>query len=146
MLEFIAPAVAILLSFIPVFLLHRKAYARAHDYFVSSGSTPPSVIQNSAVAYALKMSTFGPLFIWGATGDLWPAILNSAFFGLGLSLMFALRRPILEFIGAALSGDRSMTMHAFIAQQHGNDRRVRLLTSNEAPPQTDEVYRLARVV
>ena len=44
--------------------------------------------------------------------------------------MFALRRPILEFIGAALSGDRSITMHAFIAQQHGNDRRVRLLTSS----------------
>jgi len=82
-LAFLAPAISLALCLIPVFLLRRKAYARAQDYFVSSDHTPPGVIQNSSIAYALKMATFGPFFAWGASGDLWPAIIGSAFFGLG---------------------------------------------------------------
>ena len=36
---------------------------------------------------------------------------------------------MLEFLGSALSSDRSITISAFIAQRHGNDPRVRLLAS-----------------
>jgi hypothetical protein len=128
-LAFLAPAISLALGLIPVFLLRRKAYPRAQDYFVSSGHTPPGVIQNSSIAYALKMAAFGPFFAWGASGDFWPAIIASAFFGLGSYLLYVLRRPMLEFLGSALSSDRSITISAFIAQRHGNDPRVRLLAS-----------------
>jgi hypothetical protein len=128
-LAFLAPAISLAVCLIPVFLLRRKAYARAQDYFVSSDHTPPGVIQNSSIAYALKMAAFGPLFAWGASGDLWPAIIGSAFFGLGSYLIYVLRRPMLAFLGNALSGDRSITISEFIAQRHGNDPRVRLLAS-----------------
>jgi len=129
-LAFLAPAISLALCLVPVFLLRRKAYARAQDYFVSSDHTPPGVIQNSSIAYALKMATFGPFFAWGASGDLWPAIIGSAFFGLGSYLIYVLRRPLLEFLGTALNGDRSITISAFVAQRHGNDPRVRLLASS----------------
>jgi hypothetical protein len=87
------------------------------------------VIQNSSVAYALKLATFGPFFGWGASGDFWPAIIYSFFVGLGVCLIYILRRPMLAFMASALNGDRSITVHDFIARQHGNDRRVRLLAS-----------------
>jgi hypothetical protein len=128
-LAFLAPAISLAVCLIPVFLLRRKAHTRAQDYFISSDHTPPGVIQNSSIAYALKMATFGPLFAWGAGGDLWPAIIGSAFFGLGSYLIYVLRRPMLEFLGEALSGGRSMTISAFVAQRHGADPRVRLLAS-----------------
>jgi hypothetical protein len=128
-LAFLAPAISLAACLIPVFLLRRKAYARAQDYFVSSDHTPPGVIQNSSIAYALKMAAFGPLFAWGASGDLWPAIIAAAFFGLGSYLIYVLRRPMLEFLGGALSSDRSITISEFVARRHGNDPRVRLLAS-----------------
>jgi hypothetical protein len=128
-LAFLAPAISLALCLIPVFLLQRQAYARAQDYFVSSGHTPPGVIQNSSIAYALKMATFGPFFAWGAGGDFWPAIIGSFFFGLGTYLIYVLRRPMLEFLGSALRSDRSITISDFIAQRNGNDPRVRLLAS-----------------
>src|SRR5438105_12078355 len=117
------------LYFVPVYLLQRKIYGRAQDYFVSFAATPPAVIQNSCIAYALRVTTFVPLFAWGAGGDFWPAIITSAALGLGIYLLYALRRPMLEFLDAALSRDRSVTIHEFIASQHGNDPRVRLLAS-----------------
>src|SRR5262245_33479676 len=123
------PLVSLAIYLIPIYLLRRKAYARAQNYFVSSELTQPGVIRNSSVAYALKMTTFGPFFVWGASGDFWPAIINSAFFGLGVCLIYILRRPMLEFMESALNGDRSITVHDFIARQHGNDPRVRLLAS-----------------
>jgi hypothetical protein len=123
------PLVSLAIYLIPIYLLRRKAYSRAQNYFVSSELTPPGVIRNSSVAYALKMTTFGPFFVWGASGDFWPAIVNSAFFGLGVCLIYILRRPMLEFMESALNGDRSITVHDFIARQHGNDPRVRLLAS-----------------
>jgi hypothetical protein len=83
------------------------------------------VIQNSSIAYAIGLTTFGPFFAWGASGDFWPAIVHAAFFGLGLTLLYVLRRPMLEFLARALSHDRSVTVHEFIARRHGNDPRIR---------------------
>src|SRR5262245_57098837 len=123
------PLVSLAIYLIPIYLLRRKTYARVQDYFVSSEHTPPGVIRNSSIAFALKMSKFGPFFVWGARGDFWPAITYSAFFGLGVCLIYILRRPMLAFMESALHGDRSITVHDFIARQHGNDPRVRLLAS-----------------
>src|SRR6516225_2862752 len=123
------PLVSLAIYLIPIYLLRRKAYARAQDYFVSSEHSPPSVIRNSSIAYALKMATFGPFFVWGASGDFWPAIIYSTFFGLGVCLIYMVRRPMLAFMESALHGDRSITVHDFIARQHGNDPRVRLFAS-----------------
>ena len=128
-LAFLAPAISLALCLIPVFLLRRPAHARAQDYFVSSDHTPPGVIQNSSIAYALKMATFGPFFAWGASGDFWPAIIGSSFFGLGSYLIYILRRPMLQFLGSALQSDRSITISEFVARRNGNDPRVRLLAS-----------------
>jgi hypothetical protein len=128
-LVLIIPLLSLVIYFIPTYLLRRRTYARAQDYFVSSGHTPPGVIRNSSVAYALKLAAFGPFFGWGASGDFWPAIIYSFFFGLGVCLIYILRRPMLAFMESALNGDRSITVHDFIARQHGNDRRVRLLAS-----------------
>ena len=128
-LVLIIPLLSLVIYFIPTYLLRRRTYARAQDYFVSAGHTPPGVIRNSSVAYALKLATFGPFFGWGASGDFWPAIIYSFFFGLGVCLIYILRRPMLAFMESALNGDRSITVHDFIARQHGNDRRVRLLAS-----------------
>ncbi|MGC1683165.1 MAG: hypothetical protein WA760_17740, partial [Pseudolabrys sp.] len=114
---------------VPVYSVRRRGYARAQDYFVSGEHTPPGVLQNSSVAYALQMATFGPLFAWGASGDFLPAIISSCSFGLGVCFLYLLRRPMLEFLDRALRRDRSVTVHQFIAQQHGNDLRVRLLAS-----------------
>jgi hypothetical protein len=126
-LVLILPLVSLVIYLIPIVILRRKAYARAQEYFISSERSPPGVILNSSVAYALKMATFGPFFVWGASGDFWPAIAYSAFFAFGVSLIYILRRPMLEFMENALNGDRSITVHDFIARRHGNDARVRLL-------------------
>jgi hypothetical protein len=128
-LVLIAPFISLGVCLLPVLLLRNRTYPRAQDYFVSSGHTPPGVIQNSSIAYALKIAIFGPFFAWGASGDFWPAIVGSAFLGLGLYLIYILRRPMLAFLGDAISRDRSITINAFIAQRHGNDPRVRLLAS-----------------
>jgi len=123
------PLVSLVIYLIPIYLLRRKAYARAQDYFISSEHTPPGVIRNSSVGYALKMATFGPFFVWGASADFWPAIIYSTFFALGVGLIYVVRRPMLAFMQSALHGDRSITVHDFIARQHGNDPRVRLFAS-----------------
>src|SRR5215470_11292147 len=126
-LVLLLPLVSLVIYLVPIMILRRKAYARAQDYFISSERSPPGVILNSSVAYALKMATFGPFFVWGASGDFWPAITYSAFFAFGVCLIYILRRPMLEFMENALNGDGSVTVHDFIARQHGNDARVRLL-------------------
>ncbi len=128
-LVFLAPVVSLGICLMPVFLLRGRAYARAQDYFVSSGHTPPGVIQNSSIAYALRIAAFGPLFAWGASGDFLPAIISAVCLGLGLYLIYVLRRPMLAFLGDALSRDRSITINEFIAQRHGGDPRVRLLAA-----------------
>jgi hypothetical protein len=126
---FLAPVVALGLFLIPIGLLRRKAYPRRQDYFVSSNPTRLNVIKNSSISHALKVAMFFPLFAWGASGDFWPAAIASISFGLGLWLTYALRRPLFAFLGTALSRDGSITIVEFIAQQHGGDRRLRLLAS-----------------
>ena len=125
LLAFLTSAAVISIFTIPVLLTRRDSYRRAQDYFVSSDHVLPKVIQNSSIAYAIGLATFGPFFAWGASGDFWPAIVHAAFFGLGLTLLYALRRPILKFLARALSHDRSITVHEFIARRHGNDPRIR---------------------
>ena len=125
LLAFLTSAAVISIFIIPVLLTRRDGYRRAQDYFVSSDPVLPKVIQNSSIAYAIGLATFGPFFAWGASGDFWPAIVHAAFFGLGLTLLYALRRPILKFLARALSHDRSITVHEFIARRHGNDPRIR---------------------
>lgn len=129
-LPFLPTAICLGLCLIPAWLLRRKTYTRAQEYFVSSEQTPPSVIQNSSIAYALQTAIFGPLFALGASGNFWPAIISAGCFGLGLYLMYILRRPMIDFLNDALANDRSVTIHDFIARQHGNDPRVRLLASS----------------
>src|SRR6516225_8079374 len=108
------PLVSLAIYLIPIYLLRRKAYARAQDYFVSSEHSPPGVIRNSSIAYALKMATFGPFFVWGASGDFWPAIIYSTFFALGVCLIYMVRRPMLAFMER-----RMETGYDIIGDVHG---------------------------
>ena len=115
------------ISLIPVYLLRRRKYAPARDYFIASEFTPPGVVQNSSIAYSLQLATFSQFFSWGAIGDFWPAIVFPSMFGVGLYLMYSLRLPMLTFMNHALDRDRSITVPGFVAQQHGEDARVQLL-------------------
>ena len=119
---------AIAVALIPVWLLRRPRLSE-HEYFVASQPTRPEVVRNASIAYALRMAALGPLFVAGVNGDLWPAIVVSASFGLGVYAIYLVRKPLLEFLDGALGGDRSITIHAFIARQHGNDPRVQRLTA-----------------
>jgi hypothetical protein len=116
--------------FLPVDVLRRKASAKAQDYFVASERTPPGVIQNSSIAYSVKMAIFGPFFALGAAGDFWPAIVASASLGLGVYLLGRLCAPLLPFFHSAFQSDQSFTLHEFIAQRHGHDPRVRVLAAS----------------
>jgi hypothetical protein len=127
---FLALVVFVGISLVPVLLLRRKSFPRAQDYFVSSDHTPPGVIRNSSIAYALKTAAFGPLLLWGAVGDLWPAIISAVFLGLGIALIYVLRRPLLAFFATALAGDTSISINQFVAKQHGSDARVRQLAAS----------------
>ncbi len=122
--------IALGICLVPIWLLPRRNFQRAQDYFIASQPTPPDVMRNSAIAYPLRMASFGPFFAWGASGDLWPAIIGAASCGLGAYMIYALRRPLLASLDAALSGDASATLPALIAKWHGNDGRVRLLTAS----------------
>jgi hypothetical protein len=117
-------AAAVLVIFIVPVLLAQRHSAGAQDTFVSSGLVMPKVIQNSTIVYVIGLVTVAPLFAWGVGGEFWPAIAYVGFVGLGLSLIYILRRPFLEFLAGALSQDRSVTVHEFIARRHGNDPRV----------------------
>ena len=117
------------ISLIPVYLLRRRQYARAREYFVASEHTPSGVVQNSSIAYSLQIATVGQFFSWGARGDFWPAIVFSAMFGAGLYLIYTLRRPMLAFMSGAFGHDRSITVPGFIARQHGNNPRVQLFAA-----------------
>jgi hypothetical protein len=130
LLAFLPLAISLGICLVPAWLLRRREYARVQDYFVSSQYTPPEVIRNASIAHVLKMATFGPFFAFGASGDFWPAIIGSVCSGLGIYLVYVLRRPILEFLASALSRDQAITVHEFVARQHGNDPRVRLLAAS----------------
>jgi hypothetical protein len=126
-LVFLLLMIALSICLVPIWLL--RNLQRAREYFITSQPTPPDVMRNSCVAYPLRIAAFGPFFVWGASGDLWPAIIGAACFGSGVYLIYALRRPLLAFLDSALDGNASMTVPAFIARWHGNDGRVRLLTA-----------------
>jgi hypothetical protein len=128
-LVFLAPMIALGICLVPIWLLPRRSLRGAREYFIASQPTPPDVIRNCSVVYPLRIATFGAFFAWGASGDLWPAIISAASFGLGVYLIYALRRRLLAFVDNALDGSASMTVPAFIAKRHGNDGRVRLLTA-----------------
>jgi hypothetical protein len=132
-------AAAVLGAFIaPTVLAYRQARAgaiplsgdHAADVHVApSVHVAPRVIQNAAIVYTLGLVALAPLLAWGITGELWPVVLYLLSVGLGLVVLYALRRPILEFVDDALLHDRSITVHAFIARRHGDDPRVRALAA-----------------
>lgn len=116
----LVPALALAVGLVPVWLLRgpdRDRGARSE------------VVRNASIACALRMAALGPLFVWGAGGDLWPALVAAASLALGIVLLYRLRLPLLVFLHGALARDRSITVHAFIARQHGNDARVRRLAA-----------------
>jgi hypothetical protein len=114
---------------IPVWLL-RQGAAHRQDYCVSPRYIPPEAIRNSSIAHSLRMAVLGPVLIAGAVGNFWPVILGASCFGLGLYLIYLLRQPIFAFLTEALDDGRSITVHAFIARQHGNDPRVRVFAAS----------------
>lgn len=128
-LALIALVVCLGVYFLPVGILRLKGSAKAQDYFVAAERTPPGVIQNSSIAYAVKMAIFGPFFALGAAGDFWPAIIASASLGLGIYLLGRLYARMLPFFRSAFESDQSFTLNEFIAQQHGHDPRVRLMSA-----------------
>ena len=130
LLAFLPLVVALGIWLVPVWLLRQRQCGRAQDYLVASQRTRPEVVRNASIAYALRMAAFGPLFAWGASGDLWPAIIASGCGGLGIGLIYVLRRPLAGFLDGALSEDRSITVNEFIARQHGGDPRVRLAAAS----------------
>jgi hypothetical protein len=129
LLALLPAALCLGLCLIPAWLLRRAKYARVQDYFIASKRTPPAVIQNASVACSLWMATLGPFFGWGATGNFWPSLVAAVCFPLGLSVMSCVRAPLLAFFCDALIHDRSVTIHQFIAQRHGNDSRLRLVAA-----------------
>ena len=129
LLAFVPAALCLGLCLIPAWLSRGAIYARVQDYFIASEHTPPAVIHNSSVACSLWLAALGPFFGWGATGNFWASLVAAVCFPLGLSLMFCVRAPMLAFIEDALIHDRSVTIHKFIAQRHGNDSRLRLLAA-----------------
>ena len=129
LLALVPAALCLGLCLIPAWLLRRAKYARVQDYFIASECTPPAVIQNASVACSLWMATLGPFFGWGATGNFWPSLVAAVCFPLGLSVMSCVRAPLLAFFYDALIHDRSVTIHQFIAQRHGNDSRLRLVAA-----------------
>jgi hypothetical protein len=128
-LTFLASAIVLVLFVTPVLLLLRPAYFGAKQDFVSSDHVLPKVIQNSSIAYGVGLATLGPLFAWGASGEFWLAIVYMTFVGVGLSIIYVLRRPILEFLADGLRHDRSITVHEFICRRHGGDERVRAVAA-----------------
>ena len=119
-------AVAVLGAFIaPSVLAYRPTGSRTHDTAPTAGHVAPRVIQNSSIVYRLGLVALAPLLAWGIRGELWVVVVYLVSVGLGLSLFYTLRMPILQFLEGALVHDRSITVHEFIARSHGNDPRVR---------------------
>jgi len=114
---------------VPIWLLRRQGAGAAREYFTSGRYIPPQAIQNASVAYSLRMAAFAPIFVYGANGDFTPVIIGAACLGLGIYLLHTLRGPLLAFLRDALKNNQSITLPAFIALRHGNDRRVRVFAA-----------------
>jgi hypothetical protein len=121
--------IALGICVVPIRLLPGWRGQSAREYFLSSQPTPPDVLRNAFVAHPLRIANLGPLFVWGASGEMWLAIVAAACLGLGVCLVYVLRGPLLAFLDSALSGDQSATVPGFIARSHGNDARMLLLTA-----------------
>jgi hypothetical protein len=117
------------ISLLPVYLLRRRTYSRAREYFVASESTPFGVVRNSSISYSLQIPAFGLFFVWGAKGEFWPAILFSVMFAAGVYLIYRLRLPMRAFTSHALDHDGSVTVPGFLARQHGGNSRVQLFAA-----------------
>ena len=76
-------SVALAIGFVPAWLLRHAPKQSAQDDFVGAKRTRLAVVRNASIAYALRTAAFVPLFAWGASGDLWPAVVASACLGLG---------------------------------------------------------------
>jgi hypothetical protein len=122
-------AIIVVTFVVPALLAGRQDSIRAQQAFVSSGQIMPKVIQNSTISYTTGLVIFAPLFAWGVRGEPWTPVVYVAFIGLGLSLLYLLRRPLVNFLSAALINDSSVTVHEFMARRHGNDPRVRAVAA-----------------
>ncbi|MET0537201.1 MAG: hypothetical protein ABWZ64_04500 [Xanthobacteraceae bacterium] len=127
---FLPLAIALGFCLVPVWLVRKPRRAHARDYFIASQPTPPDVIRNACIVHFLRIATFAPLFVWGAGGDFWAAVLAAACLGAGVYLVSALRQPILSFLDGALTEDTSATVHEFVANRYGSDRFVRVLAAS----------------
>jgi hypothetical protein len=128
-LTFLALTIVLVLFVAPGLLIRRPANFGAKKDFASSDHVLPTVIKNSSVAYGVGLATLGPMFAWGASGDFWPALIYTICVGSGLSIIYVLRRPIVEFLADVLRHHRSTTVHEFICRQHGDDQRVRAVAA-----------------
>jgi hypothetical protein len=129
LLALVPAALCLGLCLLPAWLSRRVKYTRVQDYLIASERTPAPLIQNSAVACTLWMAAVGPFVGWGSTSKFWASLMAAVCFPLGLSLMSCVRAPLLAFMEDALSHDRSVTIHQFIAQRHGNDTQLRLVAA-----------------
>jgi hypothetical protein len=114
---------------IPAWLSRQRVWREVRDVSAATVPAAPSLFQNAAVAYAIQLATFGPFFVWGASGAYLPGIVNSIFFGFGLSLFYFFRKRVFDFLAAQLRIDQSFTLHGLIASRHGNSRLVALTSA-----------------
>jgi hypothetical protein len=121
---------SLLLYLLPALLFRRSSYRFSREYLVSTSGTSDGVFQNSSLAYALQLSTFGPFFAWGVAGDWIPGVLNSIFFGFGLFFLYLGRHRIAAFVRDALASDQSITIHEFLAKSHGESAWIRVVASS----------------
>jgi hypothetical protein len=128
-LTFLPLTIVLVLFVTPGLLIRRPFYFGAKEDLGSSDHVLPTVIKNSSVAYGVGLATLGPVFAWGASGDFWPAILYTIFVGSGLSVIYVLRQPLVEFLADVLRHHRSITVHEFICRRHGDDQRVRAVAA-----------------
>lgn len=128
---FILSILLLSLSFyaVPAILSRLTKPEKITDQFVGAIPVSGQVFTNASVAYAIQMATFGPFFAWGAAGDLLPAMVNSAFFGLGLFLIYVFRRSILDFVSLSAEKSSSLTIHGYLSAAHGNSAAVRIISS-----------------
>lgn len=97
---------------------------------MSFNGASDDVYQNSSLAYALQLATFGPFFVWGLNGDWIPGVWNSMFYCFGLALLYVFRKPIANFLREALARDKSITIHEFLARPHKDSPWIRIIASS----------------
>lgn len=122
----IAIAIAASLYFLPSFLSRQRRVESLAEANVAARPTSPSIFTNASVAYGVQMATFVPFFLWAASGEFLQILLNTVCLGFGLGLLVVFRRPILEHLRVALIAERQVTLHGFMADQHGRAPAVQI--------------------